>query len=104
MAEKDVNVDAGEEISVVVIEDEEGNEFYYEEDMVIPYDNKEFAILISLPPEDCEDGCACHEETEVIIARIDKDENGDPLYVAPEDDEFDAVQKIYEEIDEDEEN
>ena len=48
------------EMSVVVIDDGEGNEMYYEEEVVIPYNDKEFAILVSLPPEDCEPGCECH--------------------------------------------
>lgn len=86
------------EVSVVVIDDGEGNEMYYTEELVIPYDGKEFAVLVSLPPEECEPGCKCHEEPEVIIARIDKEDDGD-VYVAPSDAEFDAVIKIYEEMD-----
>lgn len=84
------------EVAVVIIEDEEGNELYYEEDMVIPYEGKDYAILLSLPPEVCEDN-QCMEEPELIIARIDKDENGEDVYVSPTDEEFDAIVKIYEE-------
>lgn len=83
------------EVSVVVIDDGEGHETYYEEDMVINYEGKSFAVLISLPPEDCEPGCKCHEEPEVIIARIDT-ENGEDVYVGPTDEEFEAVLAIYE--------
>ncbi len=87
------------EVSVVVIEDEAGNELYFEEEVIIPYEVKNFAILISLPPEECEPGCACHEEPEVIIARIDKGTDGEDEYVSPTDEEFEAVLKIYEETD-----
>lgn len=86
------------EVAVVVIEDENGDELYYEEEMVIPYEGKEFAILLSLPPEECEEGCKCHEEPEVIIARIEKGEDGEDEYVSPTDEEFDAVLKLYEEM------
>ncbi len=86
------------EVAVVVITDDEGNETYFEEELVIAHEGKNFAILVSLPPEDCEPGCKCHEEPEVIIARIDQDENGEDEYVAPEEDEFDAVLAIYEEM------
>lgn len=89
------------EMSVIVIDDGEGNEMYYEEEVVIPYNNKEFAILVSLPPEDCGADCACHEEPEIIIARIDATEDGEEEYVAPTDEEFDAVLAIYEELGED---
>ena len=72
------------EVSVIVIEDENGEEMYYEEEMLIQHDGKAFAILVSLP--------------EVIIARIDEEEE-EQVYVAPTDEEFDAVIKLYEEMD-----
>ena len=94
------------EMSVVVIEDENGAELYYEEDMVIEHDGKRFAILISLPPEEADaKPCGCgdadcehdhgQDEPEVIIARIEE-EDGEDVYVAPTDEEFDAVLAIYE--------
>lgn len=86
------------EMSVVVIDDGEGNETYYEEEVIIPYDGKSFAILLSLPPEECEPGCKCHEEPEMIIARIDKEPDGGDVYVAPTDEEFEAVLAIFEEM------
>ena len=82
------------EVSVIVIEDENGEEMYYEEEMLIQYDGKAFAILVSLPPEEDNE----HDEPEVIIARIDEEE-GEQVYVAPTDEEFDAVIKLYEEMD-----
>ena len=38
------------------------------------------------------------EEENVIIARIDFDENGEPVYLGPTDEEFEAVKAEYEKI------
>ncbi|MDU4960621.1 MAG: DUF1292 domain-containing protein [Sporomusaceae bacterium] len=101
--EKD-ELDDMEEDAVIVISDEEGNEFYYREDMIIPVGDKSFAILVPLEME--EDGCECSEEAEcdccgeqdAIIARIEEDENGEQVYVDPTDEEYEAVIKAYDEI------
>ena len=91
---------------VVVMTDEEGNEYYYREDMIVPVGDKRFAILVPLDAEcECDDeDCECEaEETDVFIARIDTDENGEDVYVDPTDEEFEAVQKAYDELMEDDE-
>ncbi len=92
---------------VVVMTDEEGNEYYYREDMIVPVGDKRFAILVPLDAEcECDDeDCECEaEETDVFIARIDTDENGEDVYVDPTDEEFEAVRQAYEElVDEDDE-
>ncbi len=82
--------------AVVVITDAEGNETYYLEEMVIPMDQKNFALLTQIPGEDDTD--PDDEEDNVIIARVDFDENGEPVYLDPTDEEFEAVRKAYEEI------
>ena len=82
--------------AVVVITDEEGNESYYLEEMVIPMDNKNFALLTQIPEEDDTD--PDEAEDNVIIARMDFDENGEPVYLDPTDEDFDAVRRAYEEI------
>lgn len=91
---------------VVVVTDEDGNEFYYREEMILPVDGKKFAILVPLSNEgDCEDeSCDCCEgdDTDVFVARIDIDENGEEVYVDPTDEEFDAVLSAYEEAVEEE--
>lgn len=98
----------GEEVDVVVLTDEDGNESYFMEEMVIPYNGKSYAILVAL--DDCceDEECDCHDhdhedEDSCIIARIDFDENGEAVYVGPTDEEFEAVSAIYENMDLDEE-
>ena len=92
---------------VVVMTDEEGNEYYYREDMIVPVGDKRFAILVPFDAEcECDDeDCECEaDETDVFIARIDTDENGEDVYVDPTDEEFEAVRQAYEElVDEDDE-
>jgi uncharacterized protein YrzB (UPF0473 family) len=92
-----------DEDMIVVFTDDDGNEYYYREDLVIELeDNKKFAVLIGVTPEG-EDGCGCDDddcecEGDVYIARIEADENGEETYVDPTDEEFEMVREAYEEI------
>ncbi|VBB06021.1 Hypothetical protein LUCI_1232 [Lucifera butyrica] len=94
---------------VVVMTDEEGNEYYYREDMVIPIGEKRYAILVPIDiEEDCDCGdeacdCGCEDEIDVYIARVDTDENGEEIYVDPTDEEFEQVRQAYEELMDEEE-
>lgn len=107
------NLEEFEDEAVVVMTDEEGNEYYYREDMIIPVGEKRYAILVPIDIEeecDCEDeGCGCghdhdhEEEVDVFIARIDTGEDGEEVYVDPSDEEFEQVRQAYEELMEDEE-
>lgn len=88
------------EESVVVMTDEEGNEYYYREDMIIPVGDKRFAILVELLDEECcdEEDCECEsDEIDIFIARIDT-EDGEDVYVDPTDDEFETVRQLYEKM------
>lgn len=89
------------ELNKVEICDEEGNKHYYVEEMIIPYDGKFFAILVSAPNEECGGGCSCHNhgETDAIIARIEQVDGEDGEYLPPTDEEFEAVLNIYETVD-----
>ncbi|MDD3114155.1 MAG: DUF1292 domain-containing protein [Anaerovibrio sp.] len=80
---------------VVEFKDEAGNSLYYQQEMIIPVNGMDFALLIGLNVENDE---AFEEEENVIIAKIVKDENGEDEYVDPTDEEFDAVQAVYEEM------
>ncbi len=118
MTEKDINneelaamQEEAEEVDVVILTDEDGNESYFMEEMVIPYNGKNFAVLVGIDDECCEDEeCDCHhhhEEDEdddiAIIARIDFDENGEAVYVGPTDEEYEAVSELYDQYCSDEE-
>ena len=85
-----------EEVICVVLTDEQGNEHEFYQDMVITVDDKQFAVLV--PMEDC-----CCEDDTCVIARMDFDENGEAVYTAPTDEEYEAVAAKYDEMFEDEE-
>ncbi len=106
MSDKEKDVQDETEGLVVVMTDEDGNEFYYEEEMIIPVGEERFALLVGIPSEEEEHGhscgCGCDhegdEEEDVIIAKIVVDESGEETYIEPSDEEFEAVQKVYEEL------
>lgn len=95
---------------VVEMTDEDGNSYYYTEEMIIPVGDDNYALLVEIHDHehcDCEEGehehehegcgCGC-EDGDVIIAKIVTDENGEDIYVEPTDEEFELVQKAYEEM------
>ena len=88
-------VEEDTEGTVVVITDEEGNEYNYVEEMVFDAGSDKYAILVSI---DGDEECECHEEVDVILAKIVKDENGEVEYIEPTDEEFEIAQQAYEEL------
>ena len=96
------NVD-DEDFGEVVVEmtDEEGNSYFYTEQMIIPVGDDDFALLVEIKDHeheagcDCDCGCSC-EDDDVIIAKIVVNENGQEEYVEPTDEEFEKVQEAYE--------
>lgn len=84
--------------ALVVVTDDKGNKTYYAEEMVIPIDNKSFALLLSVNLWMKRKQKALEEDDAVMIARIEFDTDGEPVYVDPTDEEFEAVKKAYEEI------
>lgn len=105
---KNNSVEVDNEGTVVVITDEEGNEYNYVEEMVFPAGDDQYAILVSIDGDDCEcsehhhehdEECGCEdEEVDVILAKIVKDENGEVEYIEPTDEEFEIAQQAYEEL------
>ncbi|MBE8951824.1 MAG: DUF1292 domain-containing protein [Quinella sp. 1Q7] len=95
---------------LVEMTDEEGNVFYYVEEMIIPVDGVNFALLVAVKDEhdhgadcDCDCDCGCDDD-DVIIAKIVTGADGQEEYVEPTDEEFDKVQAAYEKLlDEDDE-
>ena len=93
---------------VVEMTDAEGNVYYYSEEMIIPVGDDNFAILVGIHDEEddgehhhhcgCgDDDCDCDDD-DVIIAKIVLNEDGEEEYIEPTDEEFEAVQKAYEEL------
>lgn len=83
-----------DEVVVVTMTDGNGNETQFLQEMVIPVDKKDFAVLVNLDDD---------EDDNVIIARIDFNESGDEVYTSPTDEEFEAVKEVYENMEWDEE-
>lgn len=108
-----VDEEMDEEFGDIVVEmtDDEGNSYFYTEEMIIPVGDDNYALLVEIHDhEDCDcgcehehehehEGCDCGcEDGDVIIAKIVKDENGEDMYIEPTDEEFELVQKAYEEM------
>ena len=91
---------------VIEMTDDDGNVFYYVEEMIIPVDGVNFALLVELHDEhshggDCDCGCDCDcdcEDDGVIIAKIVTGADGQDEYVEPTDEEFERVQAAYEKL------
>ena len=97
---------------IVEMTDEEGNSYYYREEMIIPVGDDKFALLIGIHDEEEEEeeehahscGCGCGEHDEdVLIAKVVMGEDGEEEYIEPTDEEFDAVQRAYDALMDDEE-
>ncbi len=99
-------VDDNDENTIVVITDDEGNEYNYAEEMVFPAGGDQYAILVSMDGDDCgcedhvhedEEECGC-EEVDVILAKVVKNEDGEVEYIEPTDEEFEIAQQAYEDL------
>lgn len=108
MADQENEVSSDNEEMVVVMTDEDGNEFYYREELIIPVGDDKFALLVGIHEneegEEC-CGCGCEEDDDdVFIAKIVTNEKGEEEYVDPTDEEFEAVQKAYDKLMDEEES
>lgn len=80
-----------EEVIIVTATDDDGNEVDYQEVQRIELDGKVFALLVEVTDgEEDDDGDA-------IVARVDV-EDGEDVYVAPTDEEFDAANAAFDEL------
>lgn len=74
--------------NIIELVDENDNPVRFEHIMTLQYEKEDYVLLAPVDPtEDMEDD-------EVLVLRIDNDENGDEIYVSVEDDE--VVQKVFE--------
>lgn len=95
----DKEKDMQDEDVMVVMTDEEGNEYYYQEEMIIPVGDQRYALLVGIHDDEhehgCGCGCGCEDDEDVLIAKIVVNEEGEEEYIEPTDEEFEAVQKAY---------
>ncbi|MBE6101639.1 MAG: DUF1292 domain-containing protein [Selenomonas ruminantium] len=95
----DKEKDMQDEDVMVVMTDEEGNEYYYQEEMIIPVGDQRYALLVGIHDEEhehgCGCGCGCEDDEDVLIAKIVINDEGEEEYIEPTDEEFEAVQKAY---------
>ena len=99
MADKHIPEDllADDDGIVVEMTDEDGNTYYYVEEMVIPVGKDRFALLVEV--HDHDEGCDCGcEDDDVIIAKIVTGDDGEDEYIEPTDEEFAAVQAAYDKL------
>lgn len=89
---------------IVVITNEEGEERYYREEMIIPIGDDRFAVLVALSASSEEELADAEEGDEATIAKIIVDEDGEDIYTDPTDEEFDEVRRAYELLEDDEED
>lgn len=90
------------EVYYLEFEDENGNKQYFTEDIILSHEGQEYAVLVHVQDEEAD-----HEgqdDTYMILARIETNEEGVEEYVPlDEDDEhFEALVKLYEDMDDDE--
>ena len=77
-----------EQDNIIELVDENDNPIRFEHIMTVQYEGEDYILLAPVDPtEDM-------EEDEVLVLKIDNDENGDEIYVSIEDDAL--VQKVFE--------
>ena len=83
---------------VVSFTDEDGNEILYMQEMIIPVNGQDFALLIGIDDNNADGVRMIDGEEDVVIAKIVKDENGEDEYVEPSEEEYETVEKVYNEM------
>lgn len=103
--DQDYQDDEETEDTVVVLTDEEGNELNYREELIIPVNGAQYALLVGID-EDGEERLDENDEEDVLLAKVVSNAHGEVEYVEPTDEEFEAAQAAYDAMmdeDEDEE-
>ena len=77
-----------EQDNIIELVDENDNPIRFEHIMTVQFEGEDYVLLAPVDPtEDM-------EEDEVLVLKIDNDENGEEIYVSVDDDEL--VQKVFE--------
>lgn len=109
-SEKDRNDEPMEDSDeiIVVMTDDEGNEYYYAQELILQVGGDKYALLVPTCADDEGDGdgthCSCHGHDEedaddddaAFFAKMVLDESGEEAYIEPTDEEFEAVLAAYE--------
>jgi len=91
-----------DEMDIILLYDEEGNETEFEVVATLELDENEYAILL---PRDDERDPDAEEVEEAYILRIEQDDDGEDVLVGIEDEEeLNAVIEAYEELVKEESN
>ncbi len=82
------------EDDIIELTDEEGNTEQFHYIATIPYDNDEYVLLTNASDDDDDEDYA-----EVVVLKIEQDENGEDIYVSCDDDSvsqavFDLFQQM----------
>lgn len=90
---------ADEENNLIELTDEDGVKTLFEYLTTIPYENNEYVVLMVVEDEDAveaedKDEDEDDDEGEVVILKIEADENGEDTYVTCEDEA--VSQKVFE--------
>ena len=86
---------------IVEFEGEDGEIRSYREEMMLTVGEDRFAVLVELT-ETAEN--EFEEGEDATIAKIVTDEDGKDIYIAPTDEEFEAVCHAYEQMEDEEED
>lgn len=94
---KDINeMEEFEEEQIIEMVDDQGNTSYYLVDMIIPMEKNNFAVLVAAVLDD-QGNVKDVDEENMVISRVEF-EDGEEVYVAPTDEEFEAVRDAYEKM------
>lgn len=95
MANNEVMNEDDFENVIVTFTDEDGKEILYMQEMIIPINGQDFALLVGID-DNTEDGIRYIDgEEDVIIAKMVPDQEGEIEYIEPSDEEYEAVNKAY---------
>ena len=86
------------EVYYLEFEDENGNKQYFTEDVVLNHEGREYAVLVHVQDEEADN--EGQDDTYMILASIEKNEEGVEVYVPldEEDEVFETLVKLYEEM------
>ena len=95
--------DMDEYSNLIELTDEDGVTTVFEYLTTVPYEGNEYVVLMVVSDEEDFDAAEDDDEGEVVILKIEQDENGEDMYVTCEDEEISqAVFDLFmEQLDED---